>query len=179
MTPALLPGFHAYVHSKTLEPCILQSPNHSDHVQGMLVLGQGRDSRNVIHEHYRPHCRRIKVEVEVDVAVTVPHHERDYETERWRLQRRTVWAHAWLWSNAGSSDTHFRTQVPRWNLEDYLAGALGPKEPPRIEEDGWPDAEVIIADTQYERVSQQPKREIVYGGCGSLDYIVEDHFTGW
>lgn len=136
MTPALLPGFHAYVHTDTRQPCLLQSPNISDHVQGMLVFGLGKEARHLVHQHYRPCCRRIKAEIQVDVLVPVGIWDRRLVDEKWRLQRRKIWAHCWIWSNVGSGDVHFRTQEPAWTLEEYLIASTDdqPEWAIRVEE---------------------------------------------
>ena len=110
MTPALLPGFHAYTHTDTRQPCILQTPNNTDYVQGMLVFGLGRAARGLIHEHYRPYCRRIKAEVQVDLLVPIG----------WQVERYKIWAHVWVWSNAISVDARFRATVSGWSIGGYL-----------------------------------------------------------
>ena len=176
MTPAILPGFHSHVHADTHQPCLTQSPNATDYVQGMLIFGQGRKGRDRIHAHYRPHCRRVKVPVEFDVQVGVPLSGRDFSHERWRLQRRTIWAHAWLWSNVGSSDAFFCSKADGWRLEGYLEGDLGPRLSLRVEEDGkWEDVEVSVDESEDE----PEEREVGHGGCGTLDYERADSFTGW
>ncbi|KAK5122103.1 hypothetical protein LTR85_004349 [Meristemomyces frigidus] len=177
MTPALLPGFHAYVHSETQQPCILQSPNATDYVQGMLIFGQGKKARRLIHEHYRAKTRRVTVEVQVDVAVPVPLFQRKLPTDSWRLKRRIISAHAWIWSNAGSGDVQFRTQCPKWTLEDYIEGNLAPKQPLRIERAGFLEDEVSIIENDNE--DEEEVREVIYGGCGALDYDRGPGFTGW
>ncbi|KAK3680046.1 hypothetical protein LTR78_000423 [Recurvomyces mirabilis] len=179
MTPALLPGFHAYVQTDTLKPCIMPSLNTNEYVQGMVVFGQGKESRNLIHQHYRENCRRVKVEVEIDVSAPVSSADRDHPLENWRLQRRKVWAHAWLWANVGSGEVKFRSQAERWTIEDYLSGALESHTEPINIQEVWPDVDVDVDDDDAAGETKLPKREIVYGGRGHLDYIVEKHFTGW
>ena len=61
MTPAVLPGFYPHIHAETREPCLLQSPNTSDYVQGMLIFGEGQKGRDLIHRRLRPHTRRVTV----------------------------------------------------------------------------------------------------------------------
>lgn len=182
MTPALLPGFHAHVHSETQQPCLLQSTD-SDYVQGMVIFGQGRNARDEIHEHYRPHSRRVKVQVEIDVLVEIPPFERQSPYELWRLQRRTIWVHTWLWSDVGNIDTQLRSQVPGWTLEDYLAGEMDMDQSMRVqysstsEEDGY---YVMGAPENHREIEREQDRQVVYGGCGSLDYErVESGFAGW
>lgn len=143
----------------------------------MLVFGQGKKARRHIHEHYRGNSRRVTVEVQVDVAVAVPVFERNYPTERWRLKRRVVSAHAWIWSNVGSSDAHLRTQCPRWTPEAYINGDLSPKQPLRIEDAGYLEDEVILIDSDAEE--QQEERPEASGGWGSTDYDRGAGFTGW
>ena len=178
MTPGLLSGFHAHVHTETLQTCLLQSTDPTDYVQGMLIFGQGKSARKRIHKHYRPRARRAKVQVEIDIKVLEPDQDLDSPYQRWRLQRRKIWAHAWFWSNIGSGDVHFRTESPRWTLEDYLAGNLGPDQELRIEPTGMLEDEVEVDDSDFE--IEQEKREIVRGGCGTLDYERAEYgFAGW
>ncbi|KAK4554307.1 hypothetical protein LTR86_008515 [Recurvomyces mirabilis] len=180
MTPALLPGFHAYVHTDTLQPCIMPSHNTNDYVQGMVIFGQGKESRNLIHQHYHENCRRVKVEVEIEISVPLSSADRNHPLERWRLQRRKVWAHAWLWANVGSGDVGFRSQAERWTIEDYLSGALEAYTEPINIQEVWPDADIDVDDDDgVVETPKLPEREVVYGGCGHLDYVVEKHFTGW
>lgn len=180
MTPALLPGFHAHVHCDTAQPCIMQSTRPTDFVEGMLVFGLSKTSRKLIHRHYRPNTRRVKLSVEVDVVVKVPLHERSHPDQNWRLQRRHVWAHAWIWSNVGSVDVHFPTTFPRWSLEDYIGGAFEPEQKLRIEPTAKGDeGEKGEVDFVYESDNEMEHREVVYGGCGELDYERVDYHTGW
>ncbi|EMC97766.1 hypothetical protein BAUCODRAFT_31761 [Baudoinia panamericana UAMH 10762] len=177
MTPALLPGFHAHVHAEKLQPCILQSPDPSDYVSGMLIFGQGKDSRKLINEHYRSDARRIKLQVEVDVQVPVLAHERDFPSERWRLKRRRVEAHVWLWANARTGDAYLRTHAPKWTLEDYLAGTLAPRAPLKVLDSSLLHEEVDLSDDEREQA--RPQHETIDGGYGNLDYQIEYRFTGW
>ncbi|KAK0934856.1 hypothetical protein LTR29_013570 [Friedmanniomyces endolithicus] len=178
MTPALLPGFHAHVHADTLQPCILQSTDTCDYVQGMVVFGLGATSREIIHDHYRANCRRVKVEVEIDVQVAMPSTERDFGMERWQLERRKVWAHVWLWANAGNGDLLTHTQARRWSIDDYLEGNLEPKEIPHIVEDRS-DVDVGVPRDDGHAERRVKDRECVYGVTGHLDYIRGPDFTGW
>ena len=177
MTPALLPGFHPFVHTETQLPCILQSPSIKEYVQGVVIFGQGKRARRIIHNHYSANTRRVTVDIEIEVRVPVPFAERDFPTERWRLIRRTVSAHAWIWSDVGSCDVHFRTQAPRWTLEDYISGTLGSMHTMRIEDAGWlrDDGGVCGNDEGVEK----KEREAVYSGTGLLDYERDTGFTGW
>jgi len=143
----------------------------------MVIFGQGKTARKLIHEHYRANTRRVKIPVEVDVAVPVPPHERRYPLEHWRLKRRTIKAHAWIWSNVGSGDVQFRTQVPRWTLEDYVSGDLGPSQALRVAERGYLEEEVSVVESEDE--VWEEVREVLRGGAGHLDYGREAGFTGW
>ncbi|KAK5119121.1 hypothetical protein LTR62_000332 [Meristemomyces frigidus] len=190
MTPALLPGLHAHVHTDTRLPCLLPSQKRTDCVQGMLVFGLGKVSRRLIHQHYRSTCKRVKVEVELDVAVPVLPGERDFTGERWRVVRRKVWADVWLWAN--DLDFVFKGVVPGgWRIEDYLTGGSGREGGMDVRSpEEWEDVliEAGEADGQLEggeayvvqgTMQPEPKTEVVYGGCASLNYNRESHFTGW
>ncbi|TKA71961.1 hypothetical protein B0A55_05394, partial [Friedmanniomyces simplex] len=76
MTPALLPGFHAHVHADTLQPCILQSTNTRDYVQGMVVFGLGAQSRELIYNHYQANGTVVEANTP-DVA-----HDNDGNSDR-------------------------------------------------------------------------------------------------
>jgi len=96
--------------------------------------------------------------------------DRESEKERWRPRRQRIYAHVWLYSNAGSGDAIFRTQAPKWTIEDYIEGNLETGE-------GWQD----FGDDRSERYgeSRLEEREVVYSGSGHLDYVRADYFTGW
>ncbi|KAK4888673.1 hypothetical protein LTR27_012459 [Elasticomyces elasticus] len=189
MTPALLPGFHPYVHADTLQPCILQSPNMQDYVQGVVVFGLGAESKKVIHDHYRLHCRRVKVEVEIDVSVALAPANRVFPGEFWRLQRSKVPCHVYLWSNAGSGDAMFRTQAQRWTIDDYLGGNLEPAQALNIVE-GWQDVELGDLDNDADEVEERgvthdgagsSEREHVCTGGSNAEFAArcDMSFTGW
>ncbi|KAK5129823.1 hypothetical protein LTR08_002800 [Meristemomyces frigidus] len=177
MTPGLLLGFHPFVHAETQLPCILQSPDVKDYVQGMVIFGQGKRARRIIHGHYSANARRVTVDIEIDVGVPVSTSERDFPGERWRFKRRTVSAHAWIWSNVGSGDVHFRTRTPRWTLEDYISGKLAPTQAMRTVDAGWLEDDISISGSDVD--AHQELREVVRGGGGSLDYQRGAGFTGW
>ena len=122
MTPALLPGFRAHVHTETEQPCLIQSEDAQDYAHGMLIFGEGREGRDQIHQHYRPHAKRIKVQVEFDVAVPVLAGDPYAPQKHWVLERKKQWAHAWLWSNVRDFEMQFLMDLQSWGLEDYLAG---------------------------------------------------------
>ena len=194
-TPALLPGFHAYIHSETLQPCLLQSASNDNYVQGIVLFGQGRESRDLIHRHYRPYARRVKVQVEIDVSIPVPISERRFADENWTLERRRIWAHSWLWSDAANAGEYLRMDLPGWRLEDYLAGNYEQDEHLRIGRDGSLgkdyDGEVsgdesddgvsVHAETEVKEDEEEGsgKREVVYGGCGSVEYERDEAAIGW
>ncbi|KAK3701224.1 hypothetical protein LTR37_015603 [Vermiconidia calcicola] len=193
MTPALLPGFHAYVNSKNQQPCLLQSSNSEDYVKGMVIFGQGREARDCIHRHYRSHARRVKVQIEVDVQVPESNGDGESPYMLWYLQRKKTWAHAWLWSNVSSVDAEFRATAPCWTLEDYLAGNLKPAQGIRIEPGGFigdnydPDVDEVSGERGGDdggavipkSNQQRERREVVYGGAGPLDYQRTDAAIGW
>lgn len=146
----------------------------------MLMLGLGRESRDLIHAHYRTdNCRRIKVQTEIDVVVPIPNSEdRNFRAERWRLKRRTVWAHAWLWAGqVGSADVKALCQAPArgWTIEAFLSGEIEVAAAPHVVEQRR-DAEAEVV----ELVENQPQsRETVYGASGPLEYERGVGFTGW
>ncbi|KAF2485931.1 hypothetical protein BDY17DRAFT_67634 [Neohortaea acidophila] len=125
MTPALLHGFRACIHPEDQKPCLLPSADSLDYVQGMVIFGQGRAGRDRIHEHYRPHARRVKAQVEIDVLVPAPSY---LPEERWKLQRKTISAHLWLWADMEALDGRTTSLSRRWKLEDYLAGDLADED---------------------------------------------------
>lgn len=196
MTPALLPGFSTLAHATTHEPLILQSSKAGDHVNGMLVFGQSRKVRRNVHEHYRPFCKRIKVEVELDTVHAVPAHRQACPGERWELRRRSVWAHAWIWRNAHSADARLRSQGEDagWRFDDYLAGKHQPAQSLRIEPAGWieDDRETVVSGeagesdaslTHWGSMENVQTTEWEEGsGAGAavpFDDHAWDHFEGW
>ena len=197
MTPALLPGFHALVHSDTHLPCLLQSSHPDNYVQGMLIFAQSRKRRDCIHRHYRPDTRRMKVQVEIDVQISaeIPVNPSNPELveQRWHLERRRIWAHAWLWSDISNFDSQFRHDLPGWTLEEYLAGNFNTDNELRLdstntklrkkyrwEKDGVPDEwndEHHLDDPHW---NQGPReQDVLYGGPGTLDYERDDAAIGW
>lgn len=178
MTPAFLPGFYPHVHAETLQPCVMQSTNNKDYVQGMLVFGEGSHGRKLINRHYRANTRRVMVDVQADIVVPVPGHERKHKYQLWRLQRQIIRAYAWIWAaNVGSSDAQFRNVVPKWTLEDYVEGRLEREQALRVEDAGWLEDKVSVpGDSQ----SWKEDREMLpAGGTGHLDYDRAEEFTGW
>lgn len=176
MTPALLPGFRAHVRAQTLEPCILQSQNPRDSVQGMLVFGLGRSSRALIAEHYSASSRRVKVDVHVDVVEEISVTQRVHPEAKWCLARRVIAAHVWLWSNGGSDEM---CQGPAWTLEDYIEGSFGARqETMSVHPTGKGEDEKDEGEGYEMRVDG---RQIIYGGEGGLDYERDDGvaFSGW
>ncbi|KAI7233028.1 hypothetical protein KC330_g5580 [Hortaea werneckii] len=178
MTPAFLPGFYPHVHAETSQPCVMQSTNDKDYVQGMLVFGEGSHGRKLINRHYRTNTRRVMVDVQADIVIPVPAHERKHKHQLWRLQRRVIRAYAWIWAaNVGSSDVRFRNVVPKWTLEDYIEGRLEREQALRVEDAGWLEDKVSVPED-----SQSWKEDGAIpqaGGTGHLDYDRADDFTGW
>lgn len=183
MTPALLPGFRAQLDCETQQPCLIQSSDPTDYVQGMLVFGQGRAGRDRIHRHYRPYARRVKVHVETDVIVSIPPFSRDYVHELWRYHRRKIKAHAWLRSKVCSVHPFFCPERPHWSLEEYLAGTNEDDESLRIDPSAYgleEDGGVSLPNNYYDNMDVPEEKTVVYAGCGNLDYErVEDGWTGW
>lgn len=193
MTPALLPGYRAVAHDQTGQPCLVQSDNCTDYVQGMLIFGQGKKSRNRIHKHYRPYGRRTKIDVEIDVMVFAPTDYRESEGEHCRLERRRLKAHAWIKSPGapdvwvdGSAPSHLSTfcQGKPWTMEDYLQSINDEDDrglqidPSVYDVDG--DGGVSLPATFDEEVSGPPEREIVMAGWGTIQYDrSEEGFSGW
>lgn len=194
MTPALLPGYRAISYGQTDQPYLLQSDNCTDYVQGMLIFGQGKKSRNRLHKHYRLHGRRTKVDVEIDVVSSAPTNHQQFEAEHWRLERRKLKARAWIKSPraADPSDLGSAAGSPlpgvcpekRWTLEDYLESVNDEDDgvlriAPSVystEEDGG----VSLQATFEEEVSDPPAREVVMAGWGTIQYDrVEEGFSGW
>lgn len=146
----------------------------------MLIFGQGKDARTLIHQRYRrQHAKRKRVQVEIEVVV------RSHD-EHWRIERRTITAHAWLFSRIrecpvsdGTEDAE--KKCPSWGLEEYLEGQLEDHAPLRIEADakGDEDQDGYIGRDVMEYEIQSEQREIVMGGGGMLDYERASYFTGW
>ena len=190
MTPALLPGFHAHVHSETEEPCLLQSDQPYDFAHGMLVFGEGSESRKQIHQHYRPFAKRIKVEVEAEVVVPVQPGQRRHPLDRWALKRRRFLAHAWLWSNVRDLEIQFRMDLSGWRIEDYIAGKYALHRALKIEHEPREDLKFVseveqggedVLDSPFTRFGSDAgsmQREPVYGGYGLLDYERSDDAIG-
>lgn len=148
----------------------------------MLILGLSRRRRDRIHQHYRPHVKRIKVQVELDVLIEGPSAAGPIEQRFYELKRRRVWAHVWLWSNIDTGEVYSRTGQPRWTLEDYIAGTFDPVQRLRIEPDGRGDErqEGEAFDEEDGGVEcDAEQREVVFSGPGLLDYARSDGFTGW
>ncbi|KAK5167666.1 uncharacterized protein LTR77_007365 [Saxophila tyrrhenica] len=172
MTPALLPGFHGHVHTQTQQPCILQSHDPQDFVQGMLIFGQARAARDRIHAHYRDTCRRVKVQVEVEFLAPNP------SENAWVLFRKRIWAHAWLWANVGSGDVEFRGVRERWTLEEYLAGKLGGERRMMLGEEGWIGED--FEDGKEVVGGERRDEGAVGGGCeGVMVHSEQPNSSAW
>ncbi|KAF2773153.1 hypothetical protein EJ03DRAFT_371586 [Teratosphaeria nubilosa] len=188
MTPALLPGHYPHVDSDTHLPFILPSANPSDYVQGMLLVGEGRNGRKAIHRHYTaalPHTHRVQLPVQIDVLVPVPEHEtRVFPGQRWKLKRRTVMARVWVARGEGLA---WRVGGGRWSLGGYLGGEMDGGQRMDLREAGeWEDCEVEVAGTgeeeeeeEKEEEEEEEEREVVVGGWGLLDYGRCKGFAGW
>ena len=129
MTPAILPKVRAHVHPKTQLPCLVPSENPEDYVQGMLVFGEGKLTRGLIHEHYREDAKRVKMLVEAETSVPYSHDERASRGEGCTPRRQWIPAHVWLWSsNRQDEDVQLSSEDPvPWTLENYLEGNSSPK----------------------------------------------------
>lgn len=175
MTPAILHGYNAYIHRDTNQPCLLQSPNLSDCVQGMLVLGQGSRNRDIIHNHF-PNTRNIKVKVEIEILRPVSGLDRRFAGERWRRERKGIWAHAWLWADVESADLCSGSDVPKWTVEDYISGRIRRCDSTSLKvKHEWKAAE----DMEHGEIEEGREREVVRGGPGRLTYERMDTYTGW
>ncbi|KAK4505304.1 hypothetical protein PRZ48_003267 [Zasmidium cellare] len=193
MTPALLPGYKAHIHTPTLQPALLPCNTPNAHVQGMLVFGLSKPLRRLIHAHYRPHAKRRKLTLEVELQVLV---EEDGPGHVWpikvfRPRRRAVEAHVWVWSRKRGGEDFYGEQ--EWRLEEALAGNLGAKQTMlRVEGDGkgdedgdgWIGREVreVRIDDGEEGEGRRRRRSVGFGGAtGSLDYgrVEGVEFTGW
>jgi hypothetical protein len=152
MTPALLPGFHAHIHMETEQPCLIQSDDPGAYVQGMLIFGEGKDGREQVHKHYRPHAKRIKVQVEIEQSVAVPSGERRHPRERWVLKRKRLWAHAWLWTNVREFESQFRSDTQGWKLEEYISGKYNVHQAMRVENRVGEDYEFGEGDDYVKQV---------------------------
>lgn len=187
MTPALLPGYKAHIHSSSLQPAVIHSDDQNAYVQGMLVFGLGKAARRLIHDHYRKQAKRrkVQIELELNVLVTGPGPHSVFEQKRFRPRRRALQAHVWLWSKKRGGENFL--EQGEWNLEDHLLGNLGPKQTAlRVEEDGKGDedddgwigrkVEEVYLDGKVDDI-----REAVRGGTGTLDYerVKGNDFTGW
>lgn len=74
---------------------------------------------------------------------------------------------------------------PNWDLERFLDGKLCARLPLRIEQcargdedgDGYIGREIVEYESESEE--DEPEREVVYSGPGTLDYQRASYFTGW
>ncbi|WPG99506.1 Hypothetical protein R9X50_00232100 [Acrodontium crateriforme] len=138
MTPALLPGFHPHVHNESRLPCLVQSSNPLDHVQGMLLMGQGKAGKNLVNQHYHRETTRTKQQVECEVLVHTPRSDRIHPDSPWCLCRVKIRAYVWLWSSVDPA-AGLAQRTPRWTIEDYIAGNFGPPVIRTIHQDGSDD----------------------------------------
>lgn len=175
MTPAFLAGYYPYVHTETQQPCVMQSVVKEDCVQGMLIFGEGKQGRRILHDFYRETFTKVTVEVEADITVPV-YKDREHENEQWRLQRRKIKAVTWIWSNVTSGDAHFRHMAPKWKLEDYLEGKLDQNRTMRIESRLWIE-EMVNAPGGDDW--EEGQVEASGGGSVDLGDARESLFAGW
>ncbi|CZT23477.1 uncharacterized protein RCC_09191 [Ramularia collo-cygni] len=154
MTPALLHNHHIH-HTPSLSkshlPSLLPSSPAapSPPIQGMLLFGQGKHARQLIHTHYRadtntgtttahtpsmPPPKRRKVPVEIEIMVPQPRERRRHSRDFWRPQRIVISVHAWKSTSAEEGNFQACEEreggrcVAEWTLEGYLAGTLGREE---------------------------------------------------
>lgn len=185
ITPALLPGHHVHILPQSNKPCLVRSNDPTTYVQGMVLFGQGKRARDLIHRHYRPNAKRKKVPVEIEVMVVKAPEHRQHEQDLWEPHRRMIYVHAWKQSGEIESCTSGKgtSPCPNWTLEDYLAGTLAPELPMRIKANakGDEEADGYLGRDVVEYVIEVEKREVIYGGPGRLAYerIKGNTWSGW
>lgn len=103
-------------------PTLIPSHDASAHVTGMLFLGSGREARRAIKSHYRAVAKRVRLPVVLEVCVPVPRAERVDESERWRLEARSVVAQVFVWR--GKVEGKGR----EWRLGEMIAGGYGTED---------------------------------------------------
>lgn len=133
LTPARLPGFNLLQQqTNLLVPRLTpsHSPSSSAAVTGLLLLGTGRDAREVIKAHYRPVAKRIRCRVVIEVKVPVARKERSTAGERWRLKPCCVEAQVFV--ARGVQDE----SGAEWKLSEALRGAY---------DDGSEECQVVDA----------------------------------
>ncbi|CAK4034021.1 Hypothetical predicted protein [Lecanosticta acicola] len=182
MTPALLCDIKAHVIPDTLQPCLSRRPaSQGAYTHGMLVFGLSKETRKLIHQHYRPHAKRKSIPVEAEVKVLTP--DEDGQTS-WKLERRAMRAHAWLCNNNGKG-AHRVVEGATWTLEDYLEGKLEPKQTVlRIEPNmrGDEDDDGFIGREVEETILKREVREEVQSGPGEMEVYTRIKgcgFSGW
>jgi len=186
LTPALLPGFQAHIHPQTHEPCLLPSADPAAYVQGMMLFGTGKRGRELVHGHYGPRARRVKVQAEIDVVVPEVRLSADgcsLPRLRWKLQRRRVWALAWVWADVSVAGEGRLGAVAasRWTVEGFLGGSFDSRQTLRIEADGKGDErDDDVDDVRCGGEGYVGEGcEIPRSGYGHLDYARTEGFSGW
>lgn len=87
----------------------------------MVVLGQGRQGRAFIREHYQELCRGVKTQVEIEVLDSVEGSKTPGDEGSLHRIRRDVRAYVYLWSDSGDAAIEYRTKTcNEWTLQDYL-----------------------------------------------------------
>lgn len=151
----------------------------------MVIFGQGKRARELIHKHYGLHAKRKKVPVEIEVIVLKAAKDRQHEHDIWGPQRRTIFVHAWRRSAEieGCTSRQGTTPCANWMLESYIAGTLAPELPMRIEASakGDEDADGYLGRDVVEYDIEVEKREVIYGAPGRLAYerIKGNTWSGW
>lgn len=202
-TPAILPNFHAHISSQNLQPYLIPAAhphNHSHqvpHVTGMLLFGQGKESRKLIHAHYKNlYMRRksVDVEIEVNVPSFIPVKEGQGGEGKmkveWKIERLTISAHAWLADAHDVEECHLdlakaavscgddingdeETESCReWKLEEYLEGKYEAPGPMRISDDGKGDengVEFIGREVEEDDIEGEERSMVEYEPARELE----------
>jgi hypothetical protein len=146
LTPARLPSYTIVCDPACPQnPCLLPSTLASSPVAtGLLFLGQGRDARREIKEHYRLVAKRRRLKVVIEVKAPIPRSQRpekaededkggdevkdeaggeggddaaDYERRNWRLEARWLEAQVYVWKG----DIEGNEQS--WELGEAIEGS--------------------------------------------------------
>lgn len=123
-------GFKIRADGTARNPHLLPSSCSTDVVHGILFLGSGKDSRRLIKNHYRDMCRRVRVDVHIEVQVPVLKTQRTHD-ERWRLEDRSLVAQAFVARHGSVEPVHDRD----WTFERFLTGDCEENADPKF--DAW------------------------------------------